>query len=119
MAGNGRSDDKVEVAHVSGFAALAAQVRAHRLAGNGQDGEGGSGGDRAGNASVEGAVTDGTAPDGAAPDGAAPDGTAPDIFATVTEHAPMPQKTCAVCAARNDAGRDSCWNCGASLRRVR
>ena len=26
---------------------------------------------------------------------------------------------CAVCAADNDGTRDTCWNCGASLRRVR
>lgn len=33
--------------------------------------------------------------------------------------APRPVKTCAVCAADNDGTRDTCWNCGASLRRVR
>lgn len=33
--------------------------------------------------------------------------------------APRPVKTCAVCAADNDGTRDACWNCGASLRRVR
>ena len=88
MAGNKRSDDKLEVAHVSGFAALAAQVRDHRGPVGGRDGDEGE--------------RDGS-----------------DIYATVTEHAPMPQKTCAVCAALNDADRDSCWNCGASLRRAR
>lgn len=96
MAGNKRSDDKVEVAHISGFAALAAQARAHRAVIDGQDGE-----------------------EAAGEESAALDDDAPDIFATVTEHAPMPQKTCAVCAARNDADRDSCWNCGASLARRR
>ena len=34
-------------------------------------------------------------------------------------NAPRPVKTCAVCAADNDGSRDTCWNCGASLRRVR
>ncbi|WP_305297630.1 hypothetical protein [Parvibacter caecicola] len=38
---------------------------------------------------------------------------------TVTEDAPHPRRTCAVCAADNDGARDTCWNCGASLRRVR
>jgi len=33
--------------------------------------------------------------------------------------APRTVKTCAVCAADNDGTRDTCWNCGASLRRVR
>ncbi len=33
--------------------------------------------------------------------------------------APRPVKTCAVCAADNDGTREACWNCGASLRRVR
>jgi len=33
--------------------------------------------------------------------------------------APRLVKTCAVCAADNDGTRDTCWNCGASLRRVR
>ena len=33
--------------------------------------------------------------------------------------APRPMKTCAVCAADNDGSRETCWNCGASLRRVR
>ena len=33
--------------------------------------------------------------------------------------APRPVKTCAVCAADNDGAREACWNCGASLRRVR
>lgn len=33
--------------------------------------------------------------------------------------APRPVKTCAVCAADNDGSRETCWNCGASLRRVR
>lgn len=33
--------------------------------------------------------------------------------------APHPRKTCAVCAADNDGARETCWNCGASLRRVR
>ena len=38
---------------------------------------------------------------------------------TDKEDAPRPVKTCAVCAADNDGTRDTCWNCGASLRRVR
>ena len=38
---------------------------------------------------------------------------------TVTEDAPHPRRTCAVCAADNDGARDICRNCGASLRRVR
>lgn len=33
--------------------------------------------------------------------------------------APRARTTCAVCAADNDGTRDTCWNCGASLRRVR
>lgn len=33
--------------------------------------------------------------------------------------APCPRKTCAVCAADNEGTRETCWNCGASLRRVR
>ena len=33
--------------------------------------------------------------------------------------APRARKTCAVCAADNDGARETCWNCGASLRRVR
>ena len=38
---------------------------------------------------------------------------------TSEEDAPRPVKTCAVCAADNDGAREACWNCGASLRRVR
>ena len=29
------------------------------------------------------------------------------------------RRTCAVCAADNDGSWETCWNCGASLRRVR
>lgn len=38
---------------------------------------------------------------------------------TVAEEVPRGRRTCAVCAADNDGARDTCWNCGASLRRVR
>lgn len=38
---------------------------------------------------------------------------------TSEEDAPRSVKTCAVCAADNDGAREACWNCGASLRRVR
>ena len=37
----------------------------------------------------------------------------------VTEEVPLGRRTCAVCAADNDGSRETCWNCGASLRRVR
>lgn len=39
--------------------------------------------------------------------------------AAVEEEVPHPRKTCAVCAADNEGARETCWNCGASLRRVR
>ncbi len=39
--------------------------------------------------------------------------------AAVEEEVPHPRKTCAVCAADNEGTRETCWNCGASLRRVR
>lgn len=35
------------------------------------------------------------------------------------EEVPLGHRTCAVCAADNDGSREACWNCGASLRRVR
>ena len=35
------------------------------------------------------------------------------------EDVPLGRRTCAVCAADNDGARETCWNCGASLRRVR
>ena len=35
------------------------------------------------------------------------------------EEVPLGRRTCAVCAADNDGSRETCWNCGASLRRVR
>lgn len=37
----------------------------------------------------------------------------------VTEEVPLGRRTCAVCAADNGGSRETCWNCGASLRRVR
>ena len=37
----------------------------------------------------------------------------------VTEEVPLGRRTCAVCAADNDGSWETCWNCGASLRRVR
>ena len=37
----------------------------------------------------------------------------------VAEDVPRGRRTCAVCAADNDGARDTCWNCGASLSRVR
>lgn len=39
--------------------------------------------------------------------------------AAVEEEVPHLRKTCAVCAADNEGARETCWNCGASLRRVR
>lgn len=85
-------DDRVEVAHVSGFAALRAAAEGRVVARRGE----------AGWCEAEAAGAEG------------------DPFgATVSEEAPVPQKTCAVCAAANDADRDTCWNCGASLRRRR
>lgn len=42
-----------------------------------------------------------------------------DPLSTAEVDAPHPVKTCAVCAADNDGARETCWNCGASLRRVR
>lgn len=38
---------------------------------------------------------------------------------SVAEEVPQGRRTCAVCAADNDGARDTCWNCGASLRRAR
>lgn len=35
------------------------------------------------------------------------------------EEVPLGRRTCFVCAADNDGSRETCWNCGASLRRVR
>ena len=35
------------------------------------------------------------------------------------EEVPLGRRTCSVCAADNDGSRETCWNCGASLRRVR
>ena len=32
---------------------------------------------------------------------------------------PLGRRICSVCAADNDGSRETCWNCGASLRRVR
>ncbi len=82
-------DDSLEVAHVSGFQGI--RIAMQTLAG--ENGEGGGNGE-----SREGAC-------------------AP--LETTTEYAPHAQKTCAVCAATNDGDRETCWNCGASLRRVR
>lgn len=83
----GKNDDRIEVAHVSGPAALRAVV-AGRVAARREDGE------------------------WEVPDGA-------EEFAVVVEEAPRAHRTCAVCAADNDGARETCWNCGASLRRVR
>lgn len=35
------------------------------------------------------------------------------------EDVPLGRRTCSVCAADNDGSRETCWNCGASLRRPR
>ena len=35
------------------------------------------------------------------------------------EGVPLGRRICSVCAADNDGSRETCWNCGASLRRVR
>lgn len=35
------------------------------------------------------------------------------------EEVPLGRRACSVCAADNDGSRETCWNCGASLRRVR
>ena len=35
------------------------------------------------------------------------------------EEVPLGRRTCALCAADNDGSRETCWNCGTSLRRVR
>lgn len=35
------------------------------------------------------------------------------------EDVPLGRRTCTVCAADNDGSRETCWNCGASLRRAR
>ncbi|WP_304426312.1 hypothetical protein [uncultured Adlercreutzia sp.] len=40
-------------------------------------------------------------------------------LATEEVVAPRPRKTCAVCAADNEGARETCWNCGTSLRRAR
>lgn len=85
-----KSEDRVDVAHVSGFAALRAAARGQ-----------------------VGAIGASDATFGAPAEDDGPFGT------TISEEAPVPQKTCAVCAATNDVDRDTCWNCGASLRRRR
>lgn len=85
-----RPEDRVDVAHVSGFAALRAAAQG-----------------KVGALEASGGASRVSAQEG-------------DPFgATVSEEAPVPQKTCAVCAATNDVDRDTCWNCGASLRRRR
>lgn len=85
-----KPEDRVDVAHVSGFAALRAAARGQ-----------------------VGAIGAADVTFGAPAEDDGPFGT------TVSEEAPVPQKTCAVCAATNDVDRDTCWNCGASLRRRR
>lgn len=82
-----RDDDQVEVAHLSGFAALRAAAHGQVSARRTEEGW--------------------DVPAGA------------EAFATVAEEAPLPQKTCAVCASANDGARTTCWNCGASLQRCR
>lgn len=42
-----------------------------------------------------------------------------EVPGAVTEEVPLGRRTCSVCAADNDGSRETCWNCGASLRRVR
>lgn len=85
-----RPEDRVDVAHVSGFAALRAAAQG-----------------KVGALETSGGPSCVSTQEG-------------DPFgATVSEEAPVPQKTCAVCAATNDVDRDTCWNCGASLRRRR
>lgn len=81
------NDDRVDVAHVSGFAALRAAA--------------------AGRVAVRRDEDEWDVPAEA------------DDFAVVAEEAPHPRRTCAVCAADNDGARETCWNCGASLRRAR
>lgn len=85
-----RPEDRVDVAHVSGFAALRATAQG-----------------KVGALETSGGASRVSTQEG-------------DPFgATVSEEAPVPQKTCAMCAATNDVDRDTCWNCGASLRRRR
>ena len=83
-----RPEDRVDVAHVSGFAALRAAAQG-----------------KVGAFETPGGASRVSTQEG-------------DPFrATVSEEAPVPQKTCAVCAATNNVDRDTCWNCGASLHR--
>lgn len=85
-----RPEDRVDVAHVSGFAALRAAAQG-----------------KVGALETSGGASRVSAQEGN------------PFEATVSEEAPVPQKTCAVCAATNDVDRDTCWNCGASLHRRR
>lgn len=125
MALNHRKDT-LEVAHITGVqgirAAMEVLAREKGSAGyegadSGTDGEGlGSGAGNEG-AGCEGAASscEGAGLRAGVPSAAA-DGSLPG---TVTEEVPLGCRTCAVCAADNDGARETCWNCGASLRRVR
>lgn len=99
MTEKGRSD-KLEVARITGVQGIRAAMGV--LA---REAEGGQ---RASGRPEDGAAAFGDAGRGA-------DAPLP----TAEVDAPYPVKTCAVCAADNDGAREVCWNCGASLRRVR
>ncbi|MEC4176781.1 hypothetical protein VJ918_07780 [Adlercreutzia sp. R21] len=99
MTEKGRSD-KLEVARITGVQGIRAAMGV--LARE-------AGGDREATSRPEGGM--------AAVGDAGKD--ADTSLPTTEVDAPHPVKTCAVCAADNDGAREVCWNCGASLRRVR
>ncbi|MEC4273108.1 hypothetical protein VJ923_08050 [Adlercreutzia sp. R25] len=99
MTEKGRSD-KLEVARITGVQGIRAAMGVlAREAGGDQEA---TGRPEAGAAAAGGAGMGVGAP-----------------LPTTEVDAPHPVKTCAVCAADNDGAREVCWNCGASLRRVR
>lgn len=52
-------------------------------------------------------------------DGTSGDGISSALPGVTLEDVPLGRRTCAVCAADNDGSRETCWNCGTSLRRAR
>lgn len=119
----GRVDDTLEVAHITGVQGIRAAMEVlareadrtednparkkdetednspREVGGSGAEGKHGRKGEEAG-------CVD-------------PRGGGSMVLPTEVVHAPRPVKTCAVCAAENEGTREFCWNCGASLRRVR
>lgn len=109
--------DSLEVAHITGVQGIRAAMEtlAREAAANGEGATDAGAAEPDGAAGAPGAAGSADAADAAGFGPSRADGALP----TVAEEVPLGRRTCAVCAADNDGSRETCWNCGASLRRAR